>query len=65
MKEIIFRITKEELKKFLDIIKELVKIHEDFKILFLEKGILMYTILGEGSGKINALKVFPFKWGQL
>lgn len=65
MKEIIFRVTKEELKRFLDIVKELVKIHEDFKILFLEKGILIYTILGEDSGKINALKVFPFKWGQI
>ncbi len=65
MKEIIFKITKEELQKFLDISKELIKIHEDFKILFLEKGILIYTILGEDSGKINALKVFPFKWGQI
>ncbi len=65
MKEIIFKITKEELKRFLDITKELIKIHEDFKILFLEKGILIYTILGEDSGKINALKVFHFKWGQI
>ena len=63
MKELIFKITRSELSKFLEITKELIKIHEDFKILFLEKGILIYTILGEDSGKINALKVFNFKWG--
>jgi hypothetical protein len=65
MEQVIFRVTKEELQKFLDIAKELIKIHEDFKILFLEKGILIYTILGEDSGKINVLKVFHFKWGQI
>ena len=37
MKELIFKITRSELSKFLEITKELIKIHEDFKILFLEK----------------------------
>ena len=65
MKEIIFKMSKSELEKFLDITKELVKINEDFKIIFTEAGILIYTILGEKSGKINALKIFPFKWGEI
>lgn len=66
MNELIFKITKEELKKFLEIVKELTKINDDFKVLFLEKGVLVYTILGEdNSGKINALKVFPLKTAQL
>jgi hypothetical protein len=65
MKEIIFNMSKEEFKQFLDIAKELVKINDDFKILFLEKGILIYTIMGENSGKINALKIFNFKYGEI
>jgi hypothetical protein len=64
MEELIFKVTKEELKKFLDLVKELVKIDDNFKILFLEKGVLVYTILGEQS-KINALKIFPFKTSEL
>lgn len=65
MKEIIFRITKEEMKRFLDISKELVKINNDFKIIFLPDGILFYTIEGEDNGKINVLKSFSFKHGEL
>lgn len=66
MKEVVFRISKQELQQFLDITKELVKIMENFKVLFLQDGILIYTILSEpNSNKINALKVFTFKWGKI
>jgi len=66
MKELIFKITKDELKNFLTIVKELVKIYDNFKIIFSDEGILFYTILGEeSSGKINVLKVFHFEQGKL
>jgi len=62
MKEIIFDIGKEELKDFLNLLKEMLKMNDEFKFLFLENGLLVYTIIGEANTeKMNALKIFKFK----
>ncbi len=65
MNELIFKMTWGELFSFLEMVKELVKVHEDFKLIFLKKGILLYTIKYEGkSTKINVFKSFTIKWGD-
>ncbi len=63
--ETTFKITIDEFKKFLNIVKELVKMEDNFKLLFLEKGVLIYSIIAEKTGKINALKVFPISQQSL
>ena len=66
-KDLNFKMSKEELDKFLEIVKEIVKISEDFKILFLEKGILVYGVKTdkENPTKIEAMRIYDIPYGKI
>lgn len=62
MKEINFSTTTDELNNFLKIIKELNKVEQTHKILFMGNNVLLYTMIKEEhSDKINSLKIFSKK----
>jgi hypothetical protein len=60
------KVTRDELTRYLDIIKEMNKISNTHKVKWCEEGVLFYSIRGEegeesAQGKINFLKTFFLK----
>lgn len=66
-KDLNFKMSREEMETFLEVVKEIVKINEDFKILFLEKGILIYGVKTDKDNptKIEALRVYDIPYGKI